>query len=329
MMSALEAFVAQVCIDATDKITYKGEAVQAASQPDAPFELQLTEFVYKYFYTHPGGQIGGAFGDGIPCAALISDISAANDTTGKVEDGWVVRSLLAEGSVIAERFGVVRKFIAGQYLAARDAAPLRPGSEITVTHLAGSKTVQPGFFHIFGQEQLDAAEEVAYVRLYFNLTGPGAAAPVAGQISQVLNDYLVPFRYKTATRICDYSRADTAVLYVPQRTFSIAAMALESKLTQLEPYLEDAVPAFTKPVARGIGLAEDTPDSGSFGAARCKLVAQAMIKARADNRIDPSAFQKAFKALCAVHNLNIDRLHLNAGSDACYSLNAVRESSAA
>ena len=329
MMSALEAFVAEVGIDAQDRITFKGQPVQAASQPDAPFELQLTEFVYKYFYTHPGGQIGDAFGGGRPCAALISDISAANDTTAKVEDGWVVRSLLAEGSVIAERFGMVRKFIAGQYLAATDAAPVRPGSEITVTHLAGSKTVQPGFFHIFGQEQLDAAEEVTYVRLYFNLKGPGAAAPVAGLVSQVLNAYLVPFRYKTATRICDYSRADTAVLYIPQRAFSIAAMALETKLAQLALYLDDAVPAFTKLVARGIGLAEDTADSGSFGAARCKLVAQAMMQTRAENRIDPSAFEKAFKALCAAQNLASDRLYLNAGSDACYSLSAIRESIAA
>ncbi|MEJ8562090.1 T3SS effector HopA1 family protein [Yoonia sp. GPGPB17] len=322
MTPALGAFVAQVGINAQDQITFKGQPVQRASQSGAPFELQLTEFAYKYFYTHPSGQIGDAFGSGTPSAALIADISAANTTVPKVEDGWVVRSVLAEGSVMAERFGTVRKFIAGQFLAAPDAAPVRSGSEITVTHLAGSKTVQPGFFHIFGQEHLDAAEEVKNIRLYFNLTGPGAAAPVAGLISQVLNDYLVPFRFKTATRICDFSRVDTAVLYLPQRVFTVAAMALATQLARLEHFLDDAVPPFTKPMGRGIGLAEDTPDAGSFGAARCKLVAQAIMQARADGEIDPNLFETVFKTLCAAQNLDVGRLYLNPGSDTDYCLNA-------
>ncbi|WP_400083095.1 T3SS effector HopA1 family protein [Yoonia sp. R78084] len=319
-MRPLLDFVAKVAIDAQDQITFRGWPAQPPSQPDAPFAQQLTEFVYKYLYTHPGGNIGEAFGDGAPSAALIADISTANDTTAKVEDGWVVRSLLSEGAVIAERYGKVCKFISGQFLAAPDAAPVRPGSEIVVTHLAGSKTVQPGFFHIFGQSQLDAAEEVKNIRLYFNLIGPGAAAPVAGLVSQVLNRYLVPFRYKTATRICDYSRADTAVLYIPERAFTVAAMALATQMPQLALYLDDAVPAFTMRVGNGLGLAEDMPDAGSFGAARCKLVAQAMMQARAENHIVPEAFQAAFEAVCRSENLDIDRLHLNAGSVACYRL---------
>jgi hypothetical protein len=57
-------------------------------------------------------------------------------------------------------------------------------------------------------------------------------------------------------------------------------------------------------VGKGVGLAEDMPDAGSFGAAYGKLVAQAMLQARAANHIVPEAFQAAFLAVCRSENLD-------------------------
>ncbi|WP_106743417.1 T3SS effector HopA1 family protein [Yoonia maritima] len=320
MKNQLQTFVANVRLQDDGQIFFRGHPAQQSATSDADPTLRLTEMVYKYLYTHPSGQIADAFRATPSDDGLIAKISEANATKRTVQDGWIVRTPQADGAVIAERYGAVRKFVAGQYLADPDATPIRQGSPVTVTHLAGSKTLQPGFFHIFGQEQLDIAELAKVVRLYFNLASPQSAAPVAKLLSETLNEYGIPFTYKTAVRVCDYSRSDTAVLYLPKRVFEVSAMAISQKLDALKPLLDQSSPTFTKPIAHGIGLAEDPSDAVSFGASRSSLVAQAMLRAQNGDVICPTQFWNAFTDICALENLDIGRLYLNPGSTDTYDL---------
>ncbi|KJZ17864.1 hypothetical protein TW80_16625 [Loktanella sp. S4079] len=315
---ALQKFVSDLRLLDSGQIMFRGRPAQQSATPNADAQLQLTEMIYKYLYTHPIGDIGDAFRAVPPDEELIAALIAANNTQPTVQSGWVVRTPQPDGAIIAERFGVTRKFIPGQFMANGGCAPIQAGSEVTAIHLAGSKTVQPGFFHIFGQAQLDLAELPQIVRLYFNIAAPTGAAPLAKYLSTALNAYGIPFTYKTSVRLCDYSRTDTAVLYLPRRFYEIAAMALGSEISLIDPLLGDDQPMFTKPLSRGIGLAEDPADAVSFGASRSGMIARAIGQTCQDGTICPDAFWSAFQRICDQEKLDVRRLHLNPGSRESY-----------
>ena len=320
MTPDIEHFAAQCAIDPQGRITFRGAPVQASSNQQADLQTRVTEFVYKYFYTHPSGHIGQAFQNQPPDTALIARLSDANATKAITQRDWVVRSVMDTGAVIAERYGVVRKFAPGLFLADPDMVPLRAGCRITATHHAGSQSLQPGFYHIFSQAKLDMAEVVTTLRFYVNIASPDHAAKVAKLLSTALNDYQVPFTYKTATRLCDYSRADTAVLYIPDRMFSITAEVLRQLIPTLTPFLDPHAPSMTKLWGQGIGFAQDPATGASFGASRSEIIAHALIAARSGAGSKATIFASSFADQIKRLGLNADALHLNAGHRDIYEL---------
>ncbi|UWQ09225.1 T3SS effector HopA1 family protein [Aliiroseovarius crassostreae] len=314
MKQRLQDFVSHIRFGPKDALIFRDQPTQSTSTPEADQLTQVTEFVYKYLYTHPSGDIAQAFRATPPDAKLIAKLSNANTTRADVQQEWVLRTALPDGAVIAERFGKVCKFLPGQFLADPMSLPIRTGSALTVTHMTGTALMQPGFFHMFGQEQMDLAEQARTVRLYLNLKGAGAAEPAAALLTGMLNSYKIPFTCKFATRLTDYSRADTAVLYLPQRFVRIFQLAFADIQTALGAHLGAEVPAFTRRIAPGVGFAEDPTGEISFGAARSKLVAEAMLSSRISHRMDTDKFWSEFLALCAARGLDPDALHLNPGS---------------
>ncbi|MBI1494034.1 T3SS effector HopA1 family protein [Halocynthiibacter styelae] len=314
MKQRLQTFVSEIHIPEDGLLHFRGQPIQASATPEADDLTQMTEFVYKYLYTHPSGVIKDAFRATAPDARLIEDLKKANTTRCDIQQGWIVRTPLTDGSVVAERAGIVRKFMPGQFLAEKDTLPIHAGSQLTVTHLAGSMNMQPGFFHMFGQEQSDMAEQQRMIRVYFNLLAPGTAASAAHLLTRALNTYKIPFIYKTATRLTDFSRSDTAVLYLSQRFFRIFHLILTHILKPLRPVLATDIPMFTRSLGPGIGFAEDPDGEISFGAARSKIVAQAILSSRCSTGTYVERFWSDFCQICDARSLDLDALHLNAGS---------------
>ncbi len=94
-----------------------------------------------------------------------------------------------------------------------------------------------------------------------------------------LNASEVPFRLKIADHPFRLDRCDAAVLYLPAGTFEAMRAALLEVAAELTGHLRPSIPAFTLELAPGVGLAEHDGGAVSFGTVRCRLLAQAIVRA--------------------------------------------------
>jgi hypothetical protein len=141
--------------------------------------------------------------------------------------------------------------------------------------------LSPGFYSAFGDRPFPASKTTPVVRLYWNLTRDGAALFVQ-IVSERLNHAHLPFRFKTLSDPDRYERCDAAVIYIPADGYQGAAPIIEQIYAHLAPVLRSATPVFAKPLAPGLGLAEDPPGGHSFGMHRCGLVADGLIAAHSE-----------------------------------------------
>jgi lantibiotic modifying enzyme len=82
------------------------------------------------------------------------------------------------------------------------------------------------------------------------------------------------------------------------------------------------VPAFTRLLAPGLGLAEDPGDGDSFGMHRCRLLADALVTAHEQGAHSVEARVDAVLDRFAREGINPDRPYLNPGSDDRYTFDA-------
>ncbi len=316
-VQTLQQFAADLSISKTGQIRFRGTDV--ALEPNAEnLHTALSECVYRFLYSHPDGQGLNAFQAEAPDSALIEKFSEANQVPSFEQEGWRVQAMLDKGAVLANRQGAMRKFQPGQFICADNHFPLREGSQIRVFHVAGSAGAQPGFYHVFGANSFDVAEGLHLVRLYFNVRYE-TAPEFLRILTKALTRYKIAFTFKIASRKCDFTRADTAVLYIPYRMFAPLTLVLRNIMGELQDKLELETPYFTKPIFHGVGFAEEPDQKGSFGSHRSELIAGALLDSRKRSAICPENFSRAFSQRVAQAGLSLDTMHLRAGSKADYS----------
>ena len=134
------------------------------------------------------------------------------------------------------------------------------------------------FYFAFG-EMPDSGETRRMIRFYWNVTAEGAPSLVAC-ITQSFNRFQVPFRLKCLTSRAQLDRCDGAVLYLPQRTFDIGIRLARRAHAEVAPHLRPETCLFARPVAPGLGFAEDPVTRESFGMTRCRQVAEGIVAAQ-------------------------------------------------
>ena len=86
-------------------------------------------------------------------------------------------------------------------------------------------------------------------------------------------------------------------------------------------HLKPAIPALTKPLAEGLGLAEDPRPAGdSFGMHRCRLLAEAVVRAHERRPGPAQARLEDVEARFGAEGISLDRPYLNPGSADDYAL---------
>ncbi len=172
-----------------------------------------------------------------------------------------------------------RDFWPGEFITAEGPglAP-RAGMHLKAFFPRESAHMQPGFYFAFGNSAEEEFEELSIVRFYWAVERAGAPA-LMHEISGRLNRFQVPFRLKMPVDGSFYNRLDAAVLYVNKRFYQIAAVLLPRVYQTIRLHLTPSTPLFTKPLAPGLGLAEDPGNGESFGMQRCRLLAEAISTA--------------------------------------------------
>ena len=179
--------------------------------------------------------------------------------------------------------------------------------------------MSPGYYSALGNRSLPSSNEISRVRLYWNLAADGAAFFVH-EITSRLNQGGVPFGLKVLNDPRRFARCDAGVLYLAAADFCGSSRQLVDIYVALRRFLKPRVPALTKMLAPGLGLAEDPPGRESFGLHRCALLARGIIRAHKagtpSTREKLRCVQDSFRS----EGLRLDRPFLNSGAADIYEL---------
>ena len=93
-----------------------------------------------------------------------------------------------------------------------------------------------------------------------------------------------------------------------------ALTLLRPLLRALAPHLADSAPAFCKPLARGLALAEEPPGAESFGEHRCRLLAEAIVSADERGLRTPAQRLAVVRERFQAAGVSLDAPYLQPGS---------------
>ncbi len=210
---------------------------------------------------------------------FVEALSRANQGEGGWDSGWTLTRVDGETFVVT-RNGLSLK-VEPAKVAPLNGGTLLEGATVSVRFPHELVGVSPGFYMAVGDQPLK--ESGGVLRIYLNMHAT-AAVPVMRLTTSLLNQAKVGFKFKILNDDTRFNRCDSAVLYVNAADFGRADSILRDVHQEYGALLGASTPAFTKRLARGVGLAESPPPKGpleieSFGMNRCRLVAEGLIEA--------------------------------------------------
>jgi hypothetical protein len=244
---------------------------------EAYLVTSLGNELYSSFYCR-GRPVPARFGEPAPLApdpGLAAALSDANAGGGSWQAGWTVERIADHEAVISS--GVRARV---PVLDCRAPGDVRPGAAVEIRVPKEHLWLAPGFYTALGDAAVDAGSVRAVLRVYWNVTPAGAPALMRALTTR-LNATEVPFRLKIADHPFRLDRCDAAVLYLPDRSLVAVRATLLEVAAELARHLRPSTPAFTLGLAPGVGLAEHDGGAESFGTRRCRLLADAIVRAHA------------------------------------------------
>lgn len=246
-------------------------------------------------------------------SAFIDSLSRANHGTGSREAGWTVVGTEDDGRLVVQRHGLSLWVRPEEVSDGGDG----PDAEVSVRMPPELLRLSPGFYMALGNE--DLGDEGAPVRHYWHLSSRGGEALVAAG-TRLFNEAGLPFRLKVLIDPDLYTRCDAGVLYTPKRLRAEVAELLPAVRAAVAEHLRPGTPALTKPLGKGLGVAEEPPGGDSFGMDRCGLLAEAMVRAFELGRGTGEERLALVEEIFEERDVDFDRPYLNAGSADDYEL---------
>jgi hypothetical protein len=281
---------------------------------------QLQTHLYGNFYCKgsatPGDQQGNILRR-TPTTPFIEALSEANTGTGAREPGWRVTNVA--GDVITVARDGLHVWVRREDTYEEEDIPLS-GQLRSVRFPKELRKLSPGFYLALGNEGLAFEQGRVLVRFYWNLRATDAPRLIRG-VTQLLNDDQIPFRLKVVNDPTHYDRCDAGVLYVQRTDYEQVRPHVCRLLVELGANLKNATPVFTKPLAPGLGLAEEPAVSrDSFGMDRCRLLAEAIVRIHEREVAGTTDRLAVIEEVFAEDGINTATPYLNPGSPDGYRL---------
>jgi hypothetical protein len=251
--------------------------------------------------------------------AFVERLSAANLGSGRWEAGWqLIR--VTEDAFVVRRHGIqVSTKHALRH--PQGGAPQEIGGEVSLRQSKELTSVSPGFYVAIGDQGSPVEGASGLIRWYWNLT-PAGAETFVRLFTKSLNQAGLAFQLKVLSNPTTYWRCDAGVLYAARQDHQAVEEVVGSLLPRLRIYLKDAVPAFTKRLAPGVGVAEDPGGGDSFGQSRCKILASGLVRAQQNGDRTIAARLQTVVDHFDEQGISMSTPHVNRGSSDVYTLPA-------
>lgn len=316
-------------IDSETSFLFRGESINAENEPPAHREHPcfhtdpMTYLVHKHIYEH--FHMGAeelddrahnfededleTF-DGDEDEEFQELLSQSHTGQSQWSRNWKALGV-RNGSVCTEKDGRIKIWQPGQYIFEGAPASVKNGDMIEVLMKRDSISLQSGFYYVFGNFVADEWCENNSVRLYMNVSAKGAAN-VVELLTRTFYARKFPFLFKCLNIPADYTRRDSAVLYLGKRYAHMAISLLSGIYSQLLPHLRPGTPMLTKTLAPGIALAEDPDNSDSFGTHRTRAIAEGLLNAFFQNQHTESERVNSMIQAFDDNNISTEKPYLTA-----------------
>jgi hypothetical protein len=247
---------------------------------------------------------------------FVRALSQANCGRGSWQAGWRVAAV-GEDSLTVVRPDGLRLLAPADDCRVEGAVHAGTAADVRVPkELMG---FSPGFYFALGDTRPPSGRADNLVRLCWNIAAAGAVTLVA-RLTYALNGAILPFSLELLDTPARYGGLSPAVLFLSRTDFAAAIKILRPLLRSLGPQLADGAPPFTKPLARGLAVAEEPGDGESFGEHRCRLLAEAIVTASEQGK---GAIEQRLAVVCDQFRsagIALDAPYLGPGSDDAYEL---------
>jgi hypothetical protein len=221
-----------------------------------------------------------------------------------------------DGQVVVERDRLCL-WVAADEVVTAGGSPPEAGDAVLVRLPKELLKLSPGFYMALGDEGLPRREDEPVVRFYWNLRSD-TAPELARELTGRLNQACLPFRLKVVNDPRRYTRCDAGVLYVLRRHYQPVASVVRTVHEAVREGLNLETPALTKQLAPRLGLAEEPPGGDSFGAHRCGLIADGIIRAHELGRRSLADRLQVVADRLEEEGISLEAPFLNAGSSDVY-----------
>lgn len=251
--------------------------------------------------------------------AFYERLHHSNCGEGYFDPDWQVMREASDGSLVVTKGGLTLHIDRDRHLRPNASNPA-VGTRVEIR--LPPNRVQNGFYMAVGNHRQPGLTHQDTVRIYFNLNPEGAVI-LMEKLTQQLNALEVPFNFKALYNPSDYGRYDAAVLYFAKTDYPAIHQALQTIYRDTQTYFSPQVPLFTKPLAPGLGVAEEPnqkfAELESFGLNRCQIVANGLLEAWQRGEHLPEQRFDAILRQFALLGLEIPSAHLNANSEDIYT----------
>jgi class II lanthipeptide synthase len=250
---------------------------------------------------------------------FVDQLSLANSGKGSWQDGWEL-SIAGHGQTSALRKGLEFVVLPEDCRSAAGQG-ISPGGRVRLHLPKELRGISPGFYMAASDVDMPDTEGRELVRFYWNLRQE-AAIPLLRCLTRDLNHAALPFRFKVLDSAPAFTRCDAAVLYVRKNDYPPVSEIVRRAYAEIgRDNLNPRVPAFTKRLAPGLGLAEDPGrELDSFGLHRCRLLAEGLLRAYQRARKSLPERLQVVEQHFARNGVRLEQPYLNPGSVDIYDL---------
>lgn len=203
-------------------------------------------------------------------------LAAANGGSGSRDPGWRVVGH-DDGRTIVERAGL-RLWVCAEEMAHEGEGAPAEGAEVSVLLAADAPYFSPGYYLALGDRSLHPHLSRVLDRFYVHLRRDGAERFMRRATAR-LNRLGIAFRLKIADDPDGFDRCDTAVFAFQRADRARSLPEVMDLCAALAGDIDPGIPALTRRLAAGVAFAEDPGGGQSFGADRCRLIAEALVTA--------------------------------------------------
>lgn len=272
--------------------------------------MQLRDYLYDLYFS--GEQVAVSISDSFTKLEnntlrglhlpFYQQLEASNHGGGYFDPAWQVLRQKADGGRVLQKAGLTI------HLQPEDCAHVLSELQDAVALRLPAGRIEAEFYIAVGNGGW--VTEPA-LDLYFNVT-PAGAIQLMDCFTEQLNHLAIPFSFKVLADPDAYNRLDAAVLQIAQHQYGMVYPVLQAIYPSVRSQLQPAVPLFTKPLAAGLGLAEE-PESepAEFGLNRLQWVAEALLSAWRAGDESPANRLRAIQHQFAQHGIDWQRPYLN------------------